>query len=61
VLQDAGRDYAINYLLKMYNVSYGLVIYNTIMFNPIEIAISILALKLGVNKLVLGMIIAFLI
>jgi hypothetical protein len=55
------RDMLINHLCKVYNVNYGLIIYNTIMFNPIETAISILALKLGMNKIVISLIIAFII
>lgn len=30
------------------------------MFNPIEVAVSMLAVKLGVNKIVISLIIAFL-
>jgi len=45
----------------MYNFDYGLIVYNVIIYNPIEVAISILALKLGMNKIILTIIIAFLI
>lgn len=61
IFRDAMRDMLINHLCKVYNVNYGLIIYNTVMFNPIETAISVLALKLGVNKIVISLIIAFLI
>jgi hypothetical protein len=58
---DVTRDTCINHLCKAYNINYGLVIYNTIMFNPLEIAISMLALKLGMNKILITLIIAFII
>jgi hypothetical protein len=61
ITRDSLRDAIINQLCKTYNVQYGLVLYNAIMFNPIEMAISILALKLGVNKILVSLIIAFLI
>ena len=61
IVRDACRDAFINQLCKTYNIQYGLILYNTIMFNPFETAISILALKLGVNKVLISLIIAFLI
>lgn len=60
VIRDAGRDYAINKLLNLYNIQYGVLLYDIIMLNPIDIALSIIALKLGINKMLLGLIIAFL-
>ena len=61
IMRDTARDALINQLCKAYNINYGLIIYNTIMFNPIEIAISILDMKLGMNKLLISLIIAFII
>jgi hypothetical protein len=59
--RDITRDLLINRLCKMYHFDYGLIIYNTITYNPIEVAISILALKFGMNKILLTLIIAFII
>ena len=59
--RDITRDLLINRLCKMYNFDYGLIVYNVIIYNPVEVAISILALKLGMNKILLSLIIAFLI
>jgi hypothetical protein len=61
ILRDATRDALINEVCKMYNINYGVLVYSIVVFNPLEMAISILALKLGVNKLVISLIIAFLI
>lgn len=61
VSRDITRDLLINRLCKMYNFDYGLIVYNVIIYNPIEVAISVLALKLGMNKIILTIIIAFLI
>ena len=60
-MRDASRDALINQVCKMYNINYGLVVYSIVVFNPLEMAISILALKLGVNKIIISLIIAFLI
>lgn len=59
-LFDLGVDYAVNKLCSTYNIQYGVLALNIIRLNPIELAISILAVKMGVNKIVLGVIIAFL-
>jgi hypothetical protein len=57
------RDIAVNQLLiNSHLPTWGVTIYNIINTNPLEIAISILALKLGItNKIILGLIVAFLI
>lgn len=59
-IRDAGRDYLINRLLKMHNINYGPIIYSIVMINPVDAAITAIALKIGVNKIVLSLIIAFL-
>ena len=61
LLFDGTRDYMINRVCKMYNIQYGLVLYNTLMFNPIETAISIIALKVGCNKVIISLIVLFII
>ena len=56
------RDTMITKTLNHYHFEFGITIMNIITSNPLEIAVSILALKLGItNKLILGLIIAFLI
>jgi hypothetical protein len=56
-----GRDIAINQALINCNIQFGVAIYSVISMNPYEIALSILAVKLGIsNKIVIGLIIAFL-
>lgn len=59
-VRDIGRDYLINRLFKMYNINYAPLIYSIVMINPIDVALTAIALKIGVNKLVLSLIIAFL-
>ena len=58
-----GRDMAVNQILiNSHLPMWGVTIYNIINTNPLEIAIGILALKLGFsNKILLGLIVAFLI
>ena len=56
-----GIDYSINKLLNNSLVPFGLTIQNIIAYHPYEIALSVLALKLGItNKIILSIIIAFL-
>lgn len=59
-LFDLGVDYAVNKLCSTYNIQYGVLALNIIRINPIDLAITILAVKLGINKLAIGIIIAFL-
>lgn len=59
-IRDVGRDYLINRLFKMYNINYAPLIYSIVMMNPVDVAITAIALKIGVNKIVLSLIIAFL-
>ena len=58
-----GRDMAVNQILiNSHLPSWGITIYNIINTSPLEIALGILALKLGMtNKIILGVIVAFLI
>ena len=55
-----GRDIGVNQGLASCHLNWGVTIYNIVNTNPLEIALSILAVKLGVtNKIILGLIIAF--
>jgi hypothetical protein len=54
-------DYSINQILSMYYIPFGVTIQNIMAYQPYDIALSILALKLGItNKIILSIIIAFL-
>jgi hypothetical protein len=56
------RDNAINQIMINGNMTFGLPLYNIIVASPIDIAVSLIALKLGItNKILIGLIIAFLI
>jgi len=56
-----GRDVAINQALISSHLNWGVTIYSVISANPLEIALNILAVKLGVtNKIILTLIVAFL-
>jgi hypothetical protein len=56
-----GRDAAISQMLSNCNAGIGLVMYNLVSTNPIQVAITMMAVKMGItNKIVLGLIIAFL-
>jgi hypothetical protein len=54
------RDNAINFLLSSYNLNTSLIIYNTITMNPIQIAISVLAVKFGIHPSLILLILTFL-
>jgi len=56
------RDSMINNILTSHHYDFGVTIYSIIASNPIEIAVSILSLKLGItNKVLIALIIGFLI
>ena len=56
------RDSMINNILTSHHFDFGVTIYSIIASNPIEIAVSILSLKLGItNKVLIALIIGFLI
>ena len=56
------RDNAINQIMINSNMTFGLPFYNIIVASPIDIAVSLIAVKLGItNKILIGLIIAFLI
>lgn len=56
------RDTMITKALSHYHIDFGVTIMNIISTNPVEIAVSIIAIKLGIsNKIILGLIIAFLV
>ena len=54
------RDTLINKLLNYYNINNGLLIYSIITANPIDVVIALLCSKLGLSKIVVTIIIAFL-
>ena len=61
-MRDTARDILIDKLVKHYNISsYGLTIYAVMAINPLDAVVSILAAKLGLSKLAITLIIAFLI
>ena len=58
---DIGRDTLINKLLNYYHINNGILIYSIISANPIDMVIGLLASKLGLSKVVIMLIVAFLI
>ena len=60
-LISVGMDFTMNKILDMYHIPFGVTIQHVMMYQPYDIALSIVALKLGIqSKLVLSIIIAFL-
>jgi len=60
-LISVGLDYSINKILCNSYVPFGITIQHIIQYHPYEIALSLLAVKLGItNKIILSVIIAFL-
>jgi hypothetical protein len=55
-----GRDILINKLFSHFQLEYGLTIYNIATASPIDIVIGVLSLKLGLNKVAIMLILAFL-
>lgn len=55
------RDIIINRVLIDNGLTFGLTIYNIATLKPLEVAVGILAVKLGLsNKVILALIVAFL-
>ena len=59
---DMAREYAMNKLCSTYNIQYGGILALNIITgtNPFDIVVRILAVKIGVNPIVVGLVIAFL-
>ena len=60
IIKDYGQNLIINYILSYFNVPYTVDIYNTITTSPINILINMIALKYGMNPLIVTLIITFL-
>jgi hypothetical protein len=59
-LLSVGMDYSINKILSMYHIPFGVTLQNVLQYHPYEIAISVLAMKLGItNKIIITIILAF--
>jgi len=51
----------VNQVLNNYHIPFGIAIQNVMSYSPYDIALSVIALKLGItNKVILTVIIAFL-
>jgi len=60
-IMSIGIDLSISKLLNNYHIPFGVTIQNIMAYSPYDMALSIIALKLGISsKLVLSIIIAFL-
>ena len=59
-MNDIARDTIINKLLTYYNINNGILLYNILCTNPIDIVVGIIASKFGVSKVIVTLIIAFL-
>ena len=59
-MRGIARDTLVTKILNHYNINNGLLIYNIISANPIDIIIGIISVKLGLSKIVVTLIIAFL-
>jgi len=58
--RDITIDYTLNRLTRLFNIKHGAIITSALLTNPIDIAISVIAVKLGVNKLLIMLVLAFL-
>lgn len=60
---DITTEYAMNKLCSTYNIQYGgMLAINIItgMINPIDLVIKVVAIKIGINPLIVGLVVAFL-
>lgn len=62
IFWDMAREYALNKLCNTYTINSGGILALNIIsgLNPIDMAIRIIALKLGVNPIILGLVLVFL-
>jgi hypothetical protein len=59
-IMEQSRDYLISELFKHFKISNGLILYNIVTSNPIDIVIAISSIKLGLSKSLIILIVAFL-
>lgn len=59
-MRDIIRDTFINKMLDKYNITNGVVLYQILTFNPLDVVIGILSAKFGISKLLVTIILAFL-
>ena len=55
-----GKEIMIRNILKTFNIEYALFVYEIISFNPIGSIVNLLAVKFGISKIVVMIILAFL-
>jgi len=58
-LYGIGRDTVINKILKELGAMNTLTLYNLITINPVQVAVTMIANKFGVSKVVVVLILAF--
>ena len=58
---DVGKEKMIRHLLKAYNVKYTIIIYDLITYSPIENIITLLCCKMGLSKMAVLIILAFIV
>jgi hypothetical protein len=60
IVYSTTKDFAISYLFNNINIPINPIIYSIVTFNPIEIAISAAIIKLGLPKVAVLIVLAFL-
>lgn len=59
-MRDYTRDTLVNNLLSHYGYNNGILIYNLMTTNPVEIVIQVLSAKFGLSKIIITLILVFL-
>jgi len=59
-IKDIARDTFVTKILNHYNINNGILIYNIISANPLDVIIGIISAKLGLSKIIVTLILAFL-
>jgi hypothetical protein len=54
------NDLALQMIFNKFNIPYSSIIFSIVHFNPLEIAVTLIAVKLGLPKVVVLIVLAFL-
>ena len=59
-LRDLARDTLVDRIFRYYHIDSGLMLYQLLTYNPLEVVIGILSAKFGISKIIITIIVAFL-
>lgn len=59
-VRDLARDALVDRIFRYYHIDTGLMLYQLLTLNPLDVVIGILSAKFGVSKIIITIILAFL-